>query len=172
MNTSAPASPTAVLAVDVVFGNDQLRVRLSDGREIAVPLEWFPRLRDASPEQRRNWRLIGRGVGEKVGKEHLSKLQKVVKEKVEDLERDLKDRKQRELEATVFLVTHSVEEAVYLGDRVYIMSPSPGRLLKEMAVPPPDRPAKVMQREKEFLDVVFEIRDLVERLQGREQGER
>ena len=44
MNTSAPASPTAVLAVDVVFGNDQLRVRLSDGREIAVPMEWFPRL--------------------------------------------------------------------------------------------------------------------------------
>jgi hypothetical protein len=36
---------------------------LADGRELAVPLEWFPRLRDATPEQRSNWRLIGRGQG-------------------------------------------------------------------------------------------------------------
>jgi len=28
-----------------------------------VPLEWSPRLRDATPRQRRNWRLIGGGVG-------------------------------------------------------------------------------------------------------------
>ena len=28
-----------------------------------MPLEWFPRLRDATPEQRKNWRLIGGGVG-------------------------------------------------------------------------------------------------------------
>ncbi len=63
MSTSGAASPTAVLAVDVSFTDDQLRVQLSDGREIAVPLEWFPRLRDANPEQRRHWRLIGRGVG-------------------------------------------------------------------------------------------------------------
>jgi NitT/TauT family transport system ATP-binding protein len=72
----------------------------------------------------------------------------------------------RELEATVFLVTHSIEEAVYLGDRVYVLSSAPGTILREMAVPPPDRPAKVMQREKAFLDVVFEIRDLIETLHG------
>ncbi|HET8550687.1 MAG TPA: ABC transporter ATP-binding protein [Bryobacteraceae bacterium] len=71
----------------------------------------------------------------------------------------------REQEATVFFVTHSVEEAVYLGDRVYIMSPGPGTLLKEMEVPPPDRPARVMQREPEFNQVVFEIRDIVEKLE-------
>lgn len=40
-----------------------MHVRLADGREISVPLEWYPRLRDASPEQRSRWRLIGRGVG-------------------------------------------------------------------------------------------------------------
>lgn len=73
----------------------------------------------------------------------------------------------REQESTVFFVTHSIEEAVYLGDRVYVMSPGPGRLAREVSVPPPDRPARVMQREKPFLDLVFELRDLLERLAQR-----
>ncbi|MBL7140910.1 MAG: DUF2442 domain-containing protein [Planctomycetes bacterium] len=51
------------LATAVAFGNDTFCVTLADGREITVPLEWFPRLRDATEEQRRNWRLIGGGVG-------------------------------------------------------------------------------------------------------------
>jgi hypothetical protein len=40
-----------------------LRVSLADGREITVPLEWFPRLRKATKKQRGDWRLIGGGVG-------------------------------------------------------------------------------------------------------------
>ncbi|MBI3762108.1 MAG: DUF2442 domain-containing protein [Chloroflexi bacterium] len=67
MNTSvlnpAATSPTAVLAVDVGFSMDALHIRLSDGREVSVPLEWFPRLRDATPKQRADWRLIARGIG-------------------------------------------------------------------------------------------------------------
>jgi hypothetical protein len=63
MSTLAPISPTAVLAVDARFTEDALIVRLSDGREVSVPLEWFPRLRDATPEQRNEWRLIARGIG-------------------------------------------------------------------------------------------------------------
>lgn len=50
-------------AVDVRFDDALLRVTLADGRELAAPLEWFPRLRDASPEQRAHWRFIGRGQG-------------------------------------------------------------------------------------------------------------
>jgi hypothetical protein len=50
-------------AVDVTTDDSSLHVTLADGRELAVPLEWFPRLRDATPEQRKNWRLIGRGQG-------------------------------------------------------------------------------------------------------------
>jgi hypothetical protein len=60
--SKAPSAP-AVLAIDVDFTDDALIVRLSDGREIRTPLEWFPRLRDASAQQRRNWRLIAHGVG-------------------------------------------------------------------------------------------------------------
>ncbi len=50
-------------AVDVQTDDAVLRVTLADGRELAAPLEWFPRLRDATPDQRRHWRFIGRGQG-------------------------------------------------------------------------------------------------------------
>lgn len=63
MNTLSSPSPTAVLAVAVQFTDDAMMVRLSNGREISVPLEWFPRLRDATPEQRNNWRFIAKGIG-------------------------------------------------------------------------------------------------------------
>lgn len=71
----------------------------------------------------------------------------------------------REVEATVFFVTHSIEESVYLGDRIYIMSGSPGTLLHEIDVEPPDRPALEMQREDGFQKTVFEIRDILEQLE-------
>lgn len=51
------------MASDVWFDKDRLYVRLLDGREISVPLEWFPRLRDATKIQQKKWRLIGRGIG-------------------------------------------------------------------------------------------------------------
>ena len=50
-------------ATAVICTATELRVSLADGRELAVPLEWFPRLRDGSPESRQHWRLIGGGVG-------------------------------------------------------------------------------------------------------------
>ena len=70
----------------------------------------------------------------------------------------------REAQATVFFVTHSIEEAVYLGDRVYVFSSAPGTILREMAVPAPDRPPKEMQRQPAFVERVFEIRDLFDTL--------
>jgi hypothetical protein len=51
------------LVTDVRFSDASLGVTLEDGREISVPIAWFPRLRDANAEQRQNWRLIGRGEG-------------------------------------------------------------------------------------------------------------
>ena len=51
------------LVVNVSFTTDMLRVVLADGREISVPLEWFPRLREATLEQRKKWRFIARGIG-------------------------------------------------------------------------------------------------------------
>jgi ABC-type nitrate/sulfonate/bicarbonate transport system ATPase subunit len=76
----------------------------------------------------------------------------------------------REQQTSVFFVTHSIEEAVYLGDRVFVLSPAPGRLLRQIPVPVPDRPAHVMQRDPEFLQIVFEIRDTLDRLEREARG--
>lgn len=54
---------SAAYASDVYFDRKRLHVRLSDGREISAPLDWFPRLNNATDEQRQQWELIGRGVG-------------------------------------------------------------------------------------------------------------
>lgn len=72
----------------------------------------------------------------------------------------------RDVQATVFFVTHSIEEAVYLGDRVFVLSRSPGRLLHQIAVPPPSGSPSVMQRDPEFQRQVFEIRDILEELES------
>ena len=50
-------------ATDVAFSADELIVTLLDGRRVSAPLAWFPRLLNATPDQRKKWRLIGRGVG-------------------------------------------------------------------------------------------------------------
>ena len=70
----------------------------------------------------------------------------------------------KEAQATVFFVTHSIEEAIYLGDRVYVFSSAPGTILREMVVPPPDRPPKEMLRDPAFVERVCEIRDLMDNL--------
>jgi hypothetical protein len=56
----APEQPRAV---KVEFIDGDLVVHLEDGRSVHVPLEWFPKLRDASADELADWRLIGRGVG-------------------------------------------------------------------------------------------------------------
>ena len=72
----------------------------------------------------------------------------------------------REAEATVFFVTHSIEEAVYLGDRVYVFSSAPGTILREITVPKSDRPPREMQRDQRFVELVADIRDTVDTLQS------
>ena len=50
-------------AMTVEVTDDTLTAELSDGRTVSVPLSWYPRLIHATPEERRNWRLIGAGEG-------------------------------------------------------------------------------------------------------------
>ena len=47
----------------VEVSDDSLSIDLEDGRSITVPLAWFPRLLNGTPEERSNWKLIGKGEG-------------------------------------------------------------------------------------------------------------
>jgi hypothetical protein len=48
---------------DVHFTEDSMSVDLLDGRTIVVPLAWYPKLLDAKPAQRHDWKLSGAGFG-------------------------------------------------------------------------------------------------------------
>lgn len=51
------------LATGVVVSDDTLSVDLADGRTIAAPLAWYPRLSHATAQERNSWRLIASGRG-------------------------------------------------------------------------------------------------------------
>jgi hypothetical protein len=51
------------VAVGVTFTPGRLRISLADGRELSVPLDFFPRLKKAGPSARNKWELIGGGLG-------------------------------------------------------------------------------------------------------------
>ncbi len=57
LEVSVPAAETIAVSADT------LTAELSDGRTISVPLDWYPRLTHATPEERDNWRLIADGEG-------------------------------------------------------------------------------------------------------------
>jgi len=59
--TTSPNAGERVRGVH--FSEDTLGVDLADGRTIIVPLVWYPRLLEATPEQRSRWKVIGAGYG-------------------------------------------------------------------------------------------------------------
>jgi hypothetical protein len=50
-------------AQNVSVTEHTLSVDLEDGRTLSAPLGWYPRLANATPEEREHWRLIGQGIG-------------------------------------------------------------------------------------------------------------
>jgi hypothetical protein len=61
--SSSAVEPREALAIGVELSEDSLSVELADGRTIAAPLAWYPRLAHATVEERASWRLIGGGRG-------------------------------------------------------------------------------------------------------------
>ncbi len=69
-------------------------------------------------------------------------------------------------EATVFFVTHSIEEAVFLGDRIYLFSNAPGTIIEESFAPRPTLPAVESQALPEFAERVKYIRAKIQRMEA------
>lgn len=63
MSSSAKKVEPEFIATKVSFTDDAICVQLSDGREITVPLEFYPKLKLATKKQRENYKLIGVGTG-------------------------------------------------------------------------------------------------------------
>jgi hypothetical protein len=61
MNISTRVADERVSGVR--FEDDRLIVDLADGRTIAVPIAWYPRLQNATAAQRANWDIAGSGFG-------------------------------------------------------------------------------------------------------------
>ncbi len=72
----------------------------------------------------------------------------------------------REVQATVLFVTHSVEEAVYLGDRVFVMGTTPGRIVDEVRLPSPTRNAREIQSEPWFHEQVNALHARIEQVEA------
>jgi NitT/TauT family transport system ATP-binding protein len=75
----------------------------------------------------------------------------------------------REVQATVLFVTHSVEEAVYLGDRVFVMATTPGRIAGEIRMPVASAPARATQSEPWFHEQVHHLQDQIEQIEAAAQ---
>ena len=50
-------------AISVSITDDTLTVELNDGRSVSIPISWYPRLLNATEEERNIWRFVGGGHG-------------------------------------------------------------------------------------------------------------
>ena len=65
-------------------------------------------------------------------------------------------------QATVIFVTHSIQEAIFLADRVTVLSPRPGRIVRIARVPFPRPRPLDLRFEPEFASLARELRALLE----------
>ena len=77
------------------------------------------------------------------------------------------DRELAQRPKTVLFVTHNIDEAVMLADRLIVFSPAPGRILDSVAVPAPRPHDPGFRRDPRFVEVASHVRDLLLHASGR-----
>ncbi len=161
--------PCYTVLENVAFGLALRGVPREEREEIAM--EWIRKVKLEGNEHKYPHQLSG-GMRQRVAlartlalypriilmDEPFGALDRVTRWRMQDLLVEL----WREVEATVFLVTHDIAEAVFLGDRIFVMSTRPGRIVEVVEVPPPDGAAAEVQRRSDFSELVNEISRKVE----------
>ena len=156
--------PCYTVLQNVAFGLELQGVPKGEREERAM--RWIKRVRLDGSEHKYPHQLSG-GMRQRVAiartlalhpriilmDEPFGALDRVVRWEMQDLLVEL----WREVEATVFLITHDIAEAVYLGDRIFILSNGPGTIVEQIAVPPPSGDAAATQRTSEFAALVHEV---------------
>lgn len=67
----------------------------------------------------------------------------------------------RETGTTILMVTHDVEEALFLSERIYVLSSHPGRVKREITLPFGDNRSQQLRRQTDFLDLRDDIHELL-----------
>jgi NitT/TauT family transport system ATP-binding protein len=156
--------PCYTVLENVAFGLKMQGVPRSEREDRAA--RWIERVRLKGSEGKYPHQLSG-GMRQRVAlartlvlqpriilmDEPFGALDRVVRWEMQDLLIEL----WREVHATVFLVTHDIAEAVFLGDRIYIFSNAPGTIVEEIPVPPPGGLAAEVQRTDAFARLVNEV---------------
>jgi NitT/TauT family transport system ATP-binding protein len=156
--------PCYTVLENVAFGLKLQGVGKEEREEKAM--RWIERVRLKGSESKYPHQLSG-GMRQRVAlartlvlqpriilmDEPFGALDRVVRWEMQDLLIDL----WREVQATVFLITHDIAEAVFLGDRIQIFSNAPGTILEEVRIPPPSGPAAEVQRSDAFAALVNEV---------------
>jgi NitT/TauT family transport system ATP-binding protein len=156
--------PCYTVLENVAFGLKLQGVAKSEREDRAM--RWIERVRLKGSERKYPHQLSG-GMRQRVAlartlvlhpriilmDEPFGALDRVVRWEMQDLLVEL----WREVHATVFLITHDIAEAVFLGDRICIFSNAPGTILEEIKVPPPSGPAAEVQRTDAFAQLVNEV---------------
>ena len=70
----------------------------------------------------------------------------------------------QKLQSTVILVTHNIDQAVFLGDNIYIMGGKPAKIVQHFRVPLPYPRTREIKRSREFLDLAGEIEEYLYQL--------
>jgi NitT/TauT family transport system ATP-binding protein len=141
----------------------------------AVAMEQLARVGLAGFERKYPWQLSG-GMQQRVSiaralgfeprilmmDEPFGALDEITRDRLNEQLQQLWQRERR----TVLFVTHSIAEAVYLATRIVVMSPRPGRVVRDIRSPLPDARHLGLRDTPEFMAVAHELREALAQSHG------
>jgi NitT/TauT family transport system ATP-binding protein len=160
--------PWKTVAENVAFGLETARVPRAERRERVAELlavvgltNWADRIPRELSGGMRQRAAIARALAPRPDVLLLDEPFGALDAQTKRVMRDFLLQVWRDLGTTILMVTHDVEEAVYLAGRVYVLTSHPGRVAAEVPVPlPADRTAAVT-RERLFLDLRDHVQDIL-----------